>query len=92
MKELMVIVEQWEQMKLDIKELKTEVKILRGQHIKNDFIIIGNKKAMKILNCCEQTLKKARDDDRLVLNIDYKYNGTTYTYSKSSLHNKRGEI
>lgn len=72
--------------------LESEVKTLKGQYIKNDFIIIGNKKAMKILNCCEQSLKKARDDGRLLINTDYKYNGSTYTYSQSSLHNKRGEI
>ena len=91
MKEFMVIVEQWEQMQKDIKELQAEVKILKGQYPKNDFIINGNKEAMKILNCCEQTLKKARDDGRLIKEVDYKYNGS-YTYSKSSLYNKRGEI
>ena len=87
----MVISEQWEQMKLNIKELQTEVKILKGQYPKNDFIINGNKEAMEILHCCEQKLKKARDNNRLILGVDYKFNGA-YTYSKSSLYNKRGEI
>jgi len=91
MDEFMVIAEQWEQMKLDIKELQTEVKILRNEHPKNDFIIKGNKEAMKIVHCCEQKLKKARDNGILILGEDYKFNGS-YTYSKSSLYNKRGEI
>jgi hypothetical protein len=91
MKEFMVIVQQWEQMQKNIKKLQVEVQILKGLYPKNDFIIKGNKNAMKILKCTEPTLRKARLDGRLVDGVDYKYNGS-YTYSESSLYNKRGEI
>jgi hypothetical protein len=83
---------QLEQMQLAIKILQEEVQLLKNQHTKNDFSIVGNKKAMKILNCSEPTLRKARLDGRLVQGEDFKSNGSLYTYSKSSLHNKRGEI
>lgn len=83
---------QFEQMQLDIKQFQETVEFLKNQHNKNDFIIIGNKSAMKILKCSEPTLRKARLDGRLIEGVDYKYNGSTYTYSKSSLYEKRGEI
>jgi len=82
----------FEQMQYDIKTLQCRVDFLENTHPKDDFTIKHYGEAVKILGCCRQTLKKAIDDDKLILGSDYRYNGKRYLFSISSLQKIKGTI